>query len=252
MNNETLYKAIFERKSIRKYDMTPLPASVIENLQEFTGHVKTLDDSIKFECTYLGANDVKNLLPIKAPHYVCLYSEAKPGYLMNAGFVLQQLDLYLSSLEIASCWLGMAKPSRQVMEPKGNMEFIIMLAFGNTAEQIHRSDTSVFTRRSIADISNIAGAQELLEPVRLAPSASNSQPWYFSGSMQEIIVSREKPGFLKAPLYNRLNQIDIDIALCHLWLSIEHQGNTALITFPDGTPPAGHEFMAKVTIGGKN
>ena len=166
MNNETLYKVIFERKSIRKYDMTPLPASVIENLQEFTGHVKTLDDSIKFECTYLGANDVKNLLPIKAPHYVCLYSEAKPGYLMNAGFVLQQLDLYLSSREIASCWLGMAKPSRQVMEPKGNMEFIIMLAFGNTAEQIHRSDTSVFTRRSISDISEVAGAQELLEARR--------------------------------------------------------------------------------------
>jgi len=46
MNNETLYKAIFERKSIRKYDMTPLPASIIEDLQEFAGHVKTLDESI--------------------------------------------------------------------------------------------------------------------------------------------------------------------------------------------------------------
>jgi len=249
MTNETLYQTIFERKSIRKYDMAPLPAESIENLQKFAEQVRTIDETIKYECVYLGSNDVKGILAIKAPHYICLYSEKKPGYLMNAGFLLQQIDLYLSANEIGSCWLGLAKPVKQFMEPKGDLEFIIMLAFGKTDELLHRSDTSVFIRRSITAISQIAGAEELLEPVRLAPSASNSQPWFFSGNMEEIHVSREKPSFLKAPVYERLNQIDIGIALCHLWLSLEHQGKAAAISFPQGTPPSGHEYMAKITVG---
>ena|GEM_PF-3748051 len=32
---------------------------------------------------------------------------------MNAGFLLQQIDLYLSDSNLASCWLGMAKPSKE-------------------------------------------------------------------------------------------------------------------------------------------
>ena len=249
MNNEMLYQTIFKRKSIRKYDMTPLSASILENIQKFADHVRTIDATIKCEFAYLGSNEVKGILAIKAPHYICLYSEKKPGYLMNAGFVLQQIDLYLSANEIGICWLGLAKPAKQFTEPKGDMEFIILLAFGSTDELIHRMDTSVFNRRSISEISQIAGMEELLEAVRLAPSASNSQPWFFTGNMEEIHVSREKPNFLKAPVYERLNQIDIGIALCHLWLSIEHSGKTAVISFQQGTPPIGHEYMAKVNIG---
>ena len=248
MDNEQLYQTIFKRKSIRKYDMAPLPSAVLDGLTEFAGHVTPLDNTIKYECVYLGTNEVKNLLPIKAPHYICLYSETKTGYLLNAGFVLQQIDLYLSANGIGSCWLGLAKPGRQVLEPKGNMEFIIMIAFGSTNEQIHRTDSAVFIRKSIKEISQIPGSEELLEPVRLAPSASNSQPWYFSGNLEEITVSREKPGLLKAPIYARLNQIDIGIALCHLWLAIEHDGSTADISLTDGEALNGHECMAKVQI----
>lgn len=248
MDNELLYQTIFKRKSIRKYDMTPLSSAVLDLLTEFAGHVTPLDNTVKYEFVYLSTNEVKNLLPIKAPHYICLYSETKPGYLMNAGFILQQIDLYLSANGIGSCWLGLAKPGRQVMEPKDGMEFVIMLAFGNTEEQVHRTDPSVFVRKNISEISQIPGSEELLEPVRLAPSASNSQPWYFTGDLAEIMVSREKPGFLKAPVYARLNRIDIGIALCHLWLAVEHKGSTADFSLTDGEAPNGHEFMAKVQI----
>lgn len=251
MDNEELYKTIFVRKSIRKYDMTALSSETLSKVLDFAGQVKKLDDSINYELIVLGSNDVKNLLPIKAPHYISIYSENKPGYLMNVGFILQQIDLYLSANDIASCWLGLAKPTRQVAEPKGNLEFVIMLAFGNTSEQLHRTDTSVFIRKSITDISSIPGAEEILEPVRLAPSASNSQPWFFSRTVDEMDVTREKPGLLKAYIYERMNQIDIGIALCHLWLSLEHHNKTALISFPKGTPPVGHEYMAKVTVGSK-
>jgi nitroreductase len=250
MINQQLYATMFKRKSIRKYDMTPLPQDTLGKIQEFASSVKPLDESIKYELSYLTTDDVKNLLPIKAPHYICLYSEKKDGYLMNAGFILQQLDLFLSTNEVGSCWLGMAKPSKNVEPLKNGLEFVIMLAFGSTKDQLYRVDKSDFKRKSITEISLINGLEEVLEPARLAPSASNSQPWFFSGNKNEITVSSEKLSFIKAPIYKRLNQIDIGIALCHLWLSLDHHDKAISFDLNKGDAPSGYEFMVKIKVKG--
>jgi nitroreductase len=249
MTNEQLYETIFRRKSIRKYDMAPLPTETVKAVQNFTETVKPMDETIKIEYLYLGTNDVKNLLPIKAPHYICLYSEKKDNYLMNAGFILQQIDLYLSANDLGSCWLGMAKPSKQVPEQKNGLEFVIMIAFGKASEPVHRSSISEFKRKSISSISSITNARELLEPARLAPSASNTQSWYFSGSADKMTVSREKLNLIKAPIYGTMNQIDIGIALAHIWLTCEHHGKTFVLDFEKETAPSGYEFMTSVKVG---
>jgi nitroreductase len=248
MNHQQLYNRMFNRKSIRKYDMASLSQDTLVEIKDFASSINPLDQSIKYEFSYLTTDDVKNLLPIKAPHYICLYSEKKDGYLMNAGFILQQIDLFLSENELGSCWLGMAKPSKNVEQMKNGLEFVIMLAFGSTKDQLHRVDKSEFKRKSMAEICSINGLEEILEPVRLAPSASNSQPWFFSGNKNEITVSREKLSFIKAPIYKRMNQIDIGIALFHLWLSLNHVGKSAVFDFNKGDAPSGYEFMIKVKI----
>ena len=250
MENQQLYNAIFNRKSIRKYDMDPVAAKTITDIQNYVSSIKPLDKSIQYEFSYLSTDNVKNLLPIKAPHYICLYSEKKDGYLMNAGYLLQQIDLYLSANNLGSCWLGMAKPTKDVPQMRNGMEYIIMLAFGNTKEQVHRKNVSEFKRNSLSEISNIIGLDDIIEPVRLAPSASNTQPWLLSGNENEIIVSREELNFIKAPLYGKMNQIDIGIALCHLWLSLDHQGKAVTFDFHKVIVPKGYEFMATVKVGG--
>ena len=244
MINEELYKTIFTRKSIRKYDMIPLTDQKLIEIKNFADNVKQLIPSIKCEFSFLTDDKVK------APHYILIYSEKKEGYLLNAGFMLQQVDLFLSSVNLGSCWLGMAKPSKEVPALQNGLEFVIMLAFGNTQEKLHRADNSEFKRKGISEITSINGADQLLEAARLAPSASNSQPWYFSGNTNEIIVCREKLNLLKAPIYNKMNQIDTGIALCHLWLSIEHQGRTACFDYTNSNAPKGYEFMLKVKVEG--
>lgn len=246
ITNSQLYEAIFSRRSTRKYDMTPLPEGIMKSIREYADGIKPLEESIPYEFTYLGTDDVKNILPIKAPHYICLYSLKKGNYLMNAGFLLQQIDLYLSASNLASCWLGMAKPSKGVSQLRNGLEFVIMLAFGNTTEPIHRADISEFKRRSLSAISSVVNGDEFIEPVRLAPSASNTQPWFFSGNTGVITVSREKLNLLKAPLYDKMNQIDIGIALCHLWLSLEHQGKVASYDYKKAAAPSGYEFMVNI------
>lgn len=247
MTNPELYEAIFHRKSVRRYDMEPLPESMIEEMILFAGEAEPLDADIKCEFLCIKPNRVRNLAPVKAQHYLCLYSEKKPGYLMNAGFMLQQVDLYLSAKGLGSCWLGMAKPARHI-RPDG-LEYVIMLAFGKAAEQVHRSNAAEFKRNAISTISGVPDAYELLEPARLAPSASNSQPWLFRGSAREILVCRKKFNPVKAAVYGGFNQIDIGIALCHMWLSALYHGMTVLFDFRAEKAPRGSEFMAKVRIG---
>ena len=247
MTNTDLYESIFKRKSVRKYDMTPLPRQTIDEIMYFAEHVKVLDPEVRYKLVLITQNDLSVAQQsIKAPHYLCLFSEAKGSFLLNAGFVLQQIDLYLSSRGFGSCWLGLAKPSRKVPLPEEGMQYVIMLCFGNTGEQVHRSDTASFNRKKMSDISKIPGADKRLEPGRLAPSASNSQPWIFFGTPQDLLVAREKP-FLKSPSFEQLNLIDLGIAMCHLWLSLDHEGKDAEFSVSPQPVPDGYECLARVT-----
>lgn len=249
ISKNELYSTIFKRKSVRKYNMNSLSADRLDEIKEYAENLSPVIQDIKYQFVFLGPGDVKNIMPIKAPRYICIYSEKKDGYLMNAGYLLQQVDLFLSAGSMGSCWLGMAKPNGDIPAQKNGLDYVIMLAFGDTDENIHRENISQFRRNSLSEITNIKDSEQLLEPVRLSPSASNTQCWYFSGSLQDIVVSRKKLNLIKASLYGKMNQIDIGIALCHLELSLDHMGKTAEFDFrTKAEVPEGREFMARVKV----
>lgn len=225
MTQLNFYESIFTRKSIRKYDTTPIEDKTLLEIEAFIKTVKTLNDNIKTEIRIVSKNEINSLLPIKAPHYLVMTSENKEGYLTNGGYMLQQVDLYLSSKGIGSCYLGMSQPTRATKKAS-ELEFVMVMAFGNPAEPVHRANISEFKRKAFTEITNILNNDELLEPVRLAPSASNGQPWFFTGGKDVINAYCVKPSFLKAILYEKMNKIDMGIALWHLSVTAEHFGKT--------------------------
>jgi nitroreductase len=246
MLDQLLYKAIFRRKSIRKYDLNPLPAHELAAIEPFAASIRPPHGHIRHEICRLDAGRVLSLFPIKAPHYLCLYSERKDGYLLNAGYVLQHVDLYLSAHGYGGCWLGAAKPMAAAPSQWNGLSYVVMLAFGRPAEQLHRIDVSQFRRYSLAEITDIVGADELLEPVRLAPSGLNSQPWFISGSRDDLVLSRKVLGPMKAVVYDRLDQINMGIALCHLRLALQHAGQSFTLDFRPVPVPPGYQFVVRV------
>ena len=246
-----LYNAIFHRKSVRKYNMEPLANDILAEIKEYVNHVEPLEKTIDVEFSYISTNEVKNILPIKAPHYLCVYSKRTGNYLTNVGFMLQQVDLYLSSKGIGSCWLGMAKPTNGVPTQLNGMEFVIMLAFGNSLDPVHRSDLSQFKRKDLVEVGTAKGVDELLNAVRLAPSASNSQPWFITGDTEKLQIYRIKLGMIKAALFDKMNKIDIGIGLCHLFLAAKVLGIDAQIIQDkqdQAIAPEGYEYMASVKL----
>jgi nitroreductase len=250
MENKNLYETIFKRKSIRQYDLTPLDGHAIEEIMAHTNALKPLYDGIKIEIKLLSQNDVKGMFLAKAPYYLALFSESKDGYLTNAGFMLQQMDLFFSTNGIGSCWQGGPKPTKEIVN-KSKLEFVILLAFGKPKERLHRESVSEFKRKPLGEITDVKGADELLEPARLAPSAMNRQQWFFTGSAGTIHVYRVKSSILTAFVFDRTSKVSMGIAVCHVWIAAKHLGKEVEFVFDKealNNPPPGHEYVITIKI----
>ena len=89
------------------------------------------------------------------------------------------------------------------------MKFVIMLAFGHPKGDQQRQSIKDFKRKPMEKITDKADPR--LEPARLAPSAVNSQPWYFTHEGDTIHVHCSKKG----------SRLDAGIALAHLYVANE-------------------------------
>ncbi|WP_048204092.1 nitroreductase family protein [Methanobacterium formicicum] len=248
-----LYTQIFKRKSIRDYDLTPMESVALEKVVEQIKNLKPLYDDINVEFKIVSQNDVNQRMMKKAPHYIVVFSENKEGYKTNVGFMLQQMDLFFSASGLGSCWQGIPKPKKQVLE-SSDLEFVILMAFGRTNTQLHRTSNLEFKRKPLSKISDIkteGDLGELLEAARLAPSATNSQPWFFKGDNHIIHAYAVKPNILRAIMLKKYILIDMGIALYHLKLAAEHLEKTNQIIFDEtgskSTPPR-YEYVASLKI----
>jgi hypothetical protein len=129
----------------------------------------------------------------------------------------QQLVLWLDANDIGSVWLGAAKDA----ETNDANNDIITLAFGRSAEDVHRAQKD-FARKPIAEITN-APDDICIQAAHLAPSGVNTQPWYFEKYTESVLVYQRK---LKPPLslMYKLSDLDMGIALCHYALACKETG----------------------------
>jgi nitroreductase len=204
MKNEFIRK----RKSIRKYDLAPLDTATLDKVRERLKMVKPLYPDIHYSIEI--TDKTKGLFNIKSPHYLVFGSEEKDGYLENIGFIGQQLDLFLSSIGIGTCWLGASKPGEK---EASSLPHVISMSFGKPAEPLQRT-LSEFKRKPLSEISE--GSDNRLEAARLAPSGVNAQNWYFVAENGKIHCYRKKANPVLGFIYNKLACIDMGIALCHI------------------------------------
>jgi len=204
----TYSEIIRKRKSVRKYDKTILDESALESVKAQFDKVKPLYPEIKYSMKIV--DKTKGMFNIKAPHYLVFSSEDKEGYLENIGFIGQQMDLFLSSSGLGSCWLGASKPEQK---DSADLLHVVCISFGKPAESIYRELTD-FKRKPLSVVSE--GTDSRLEAARLAPSGMNAQNWYFIAENGKIHCYRKKPNPLVGFMFSGLGRIDMGIAICHI------------------------------------
>jgi nitroreductase len=142
--------------------------------------------------------------------------------MLNAGYLMQQLNLYLTSKGLGTCFL-VAYPGSG-LKATMKYEYVVALAFGKTnsrlsrdssdAKRLPESEIVVYKEEVMPDITQVLSA------ARLAPSAFNSQPWRFVVYQNRIHVFAKKNLLIaKALDYNKM--IDMGIMMANLLLTAE-------------------------------
>ncbi len=198
-----LYTEITRRKSTRKFSDEKLDNSFLNEILE---KLNTFSKLSNVELKFRLVSETKGMYHVLAPHYLIISGDNQELVEENAGFIGQQLILWLSSNNIGSVWLGKSKAI------DNNKNDIITIAFGKSVDSIYRNQKD-FKRKELVEITNNVD-NDYVKQVRYAPSGINFQPWYFMFKDNKVLVYKE---ILKAPyrlLYNLCN-VDIGIALAH-------------------------------------
>ncbi len=215
-----MYNQIFKRKSVRKYHDKELSGDIIQKIEESIVNLKlynnkactliieimTYDDFIRDK----KLNFITKKMVIKAPYYLSIKRNHTEDAYINAGYCGEELVLKLKELGLDTCWVGAANVFDR------GAEFIIGIAFGygdTTSSVVRKRDPLEAYYQG--DCNNI----KIVEALREAPSAKNSQPARVLFKNNEITLYNNNKG---DRILKDLNVIDMGIALRHLTLALDY------------------------------
>ena len=250
------YPMIFKRKSFhlfRNVGQEKIDESELSALKGAWASFERLNPQIKTAVRIVPARRVN--FKRDAEYCILLYSEKKDNYLMNMGYLGEQLDLYLVSRNIGTLWFGIGKPDEKSFN---GLEYVIMIAIRKISdESLFRKDMFKAKRKPLEEIwlGDTLGVAEI---ARFAPSACNSQPWFTENKGDVLTVSRyKKPGkrgIMPVAAVAYYNRIDIGIYLCILEICLEEQGIAFERELFIDSPETEAEYtkVAVYTLGGEN
>ncbi len=215
------YDLLSKRRSVRRYDgALPITAAELDEIKTALSTFTALlpDIRVEFELVKRESTNAKF-----GEYGIRIYSEKKPNYLLNAGYILEQLDLFLASRGIGACWYGLASRPKPSECPKGTA-YVILMVFGRSDGELFRGNEKEFVRKKQDDTWFGEAISGVTEKALLAPSACNSQPWRIKNEGGSLFVYRDSRPSFKLPRTHAVyfNSIDMGIFLCFLETALKH------------------------------
>jgi hypothetical protein len=197
--------------------------------------------------------------------------ERGPKALEDYGYLLERAVLYATGLDLGTCWLGGTMKKSAFAGKIGVRRGEIMpavVSVGNSGddgtERIREREAGSgrlpasrlsFDRQFGAPLTLGAGDPFVaaLDAVRMAPSASNKQPWRVvrAGDDWHFYLQRTKRYGKGSLVYTvlrlaDLQRVDLGIALCHFELAARQQGLAGawVLDEPAVTLPQNTEYTA--------
>ncbi len=215
-----LYDMIFKRKSFRRFD--DFLSLSIEELQKIEQRLNKLlpllaDVKIRYRIVKREETTCK-----RGEYCLLVYSDQKENHLLNVGYILEQLDLWMASQNIGVCWYGMGKSDKLKHD---GLDYVIMLAFGKGRPEEFRKDYTKAKRKELEIIWVGQHIPNVTNVVRYAPSACNSQPWrvVFENQCIRIFRSTEVRSIFPTEKLLLYNRIDMGIFLCFMEIALRHE-----------------------------
>ena len=253
-------EVIRTRFSCRSYLDVPLSESKREQIQRFIDSLPAgpFGTRPRFMLAAASEQDNSSLRGLGTYGFIrganaFVIGAAKPEgrWLEDFGYQMETIILYLTSLGLGTCWLGGSftrSSFSQKISLKDDEHIPTVTALGeyvdtadtrrNLIRRFAKGDRRLPWEKLFFDRDfdhplgeSEAGSDQLaLEMVRLAPSASNKQPWRVvrSGNDFHFYLQRT-PGYRESLLKKvlgiyDLQRVDMGIALCHFDLTMKELG----------------------------
>ena len=147
---DMLYDNIIKRKSFhlfRNIGNELLTTDELSDIEAYFSKVIPLNKDIKVKMVI----DKDNNTCHRGQEYCILfYSEEKDNYLQNIGYIGEQIDLYLTSKNIATLWFGIGRVKEKAVD---NLTYVIMIAIRKVDDSCKfRKDMFKSKRKNISEI----------------------------------------------------------------------------------------------------
>ena len=228
--DKNFYDMIFKRKSFHRYGEPDGKTISPEELDE----IRTM--WYKFTPLFEGINTKIKIVPgnqtscNRGEEYcILIYSEKKPGYLQNIGYIGEQLDLWLTGRGIGPLWFGVGRTKERKYE---GLEYVIMMAIRKIDDDSKfrkPGDLASFVRVPAEEFWEGPEIEGVTEAVRLTPTACNIQPWKVvnkgDGTLEVYRYRRPgKHGIIPPFRLAYFGSIDIGIFMLFMDICLEHKG----------------------------
>ena len=246
----SIEEAVNKRYSVRNYDKQEIEEDKRKEIENF---LSSIDNPFgkKVNYHFLDSIDMKNEENLGtygvikgARQYIGTTIKLEPMSLEALGYEVETLMLYLANLGIGTCWLGGTfnrKGFSKAMNIHEDEIFPIMTPYGYAASKKHaveivmRKTIKADKRKEwnelffINDFHSNLSKEESgdlkfpLEMIRLAPSASNKQPWriLLQNNVCHFYEYKE-PGYSDSFPYD-IQKIDLGIAAAHFDFAVKEK-----------------------------
>lgn len=226
--NEIFYNMIFKRKSFHIFRNVEgeITEEELRTIEEKYKTFSPLYENIRTEIRIVPSE--KTTCKRGQDYCILLYSQQKDGYLPNIGYLGEQLDLLLASMNIGALWFGIGKTEEK---SENGLDYVIMFAIRKVNdEKKFRKDMFKSKRKELSEVLTGDYFEDAINIARFAPSACNTQPWKVISEKNKLTVYRyKKPGkrgIMPADKVAYYNRIDIGIFLLFLELCLGHENIT--------------------------
>lgn len=245
-----------KRTSVRNYSSQTIEKDKLQKIQDYLDENRKgpFGNEMRFEIVdardYNHA-DLKKIGTyglIKGPRvFIAGVVKRNEKAMEDFGYCMEKIILMVTSLDLGTCWLGgtfnrstfaqklniqdkellpAATPIGYAAEKKSLTENVLRTV---TGANHRKKPQELFFDNSITtplDLNSCGAYANVLDSVRIAPSASNKQPWRIikdKGNIYHLYMN-ETPAYNNAFKGIQIQNIDMGIAMCHFELTATEFG----------------------------
>ena len=189
------YSALIQnRKSVREFTDKQVFFGDLDNIRNhYNTSVRRLMPEIKTELRFFGTDSREalegaagyNKFLVGAPQYMVLLSEAHKMAHMNAGYIMEDMVLKLTDMDIDSCWVTFtdSEAVKAALDIRSELDVVAIVAFGYGKKTVKRLRLNILSMSNV----DVEAKHRYMEPKRCVQDLAFVERWGNSRDLDKYI-----------------------------------------------------------------